>query len=370
MLAKDVIKRVREIQVRTGRQVADVLAGQYSSVFKGRGIEFDEVRPYVPGDEVRSIDWNVTARTGAPYVKRYIEERQLTVMLMADISASQDFGSGQRSKREAAAELCALLAFSATFNDDKVGLTLFHGEIEQYIPARKGQKHALRVVREVLSHESRLNKRHRLGKTPGAESAGAKSVGATSNGAIKPAAKSSGSSVDQSRSGASRVRDGRKLSRSRTTRWLPFGGQRTLWQSGRQATNIAGAVEFLLSVTKRKAVCFVVSDFFDDDYIKSLEMASRKHDVIAVLMTDPRELEMPNVGLVNFQDPETGEILTRDTGSATFRDTFRQQANDRVQELEQKFRRAKIDFIAIDVASSIVDPLAKFFRMRERRQRR
>ena len=156
MLAKEVIQRVREIQVRTGRQVADVLAGQYVSVFKGRGIEFDEVRPYVPGDEIRTIDWKVTARLGAPYVKRFVEERQLTLMLMADISASQDFGSATRSKREVAAELCALLAFSATFNDDKVGLTLFHGGIEQYIPARKGQKHALRVVREVLTHESRL----------------------------------------------------------------------------------------------------------------------------------------------------------------------------------------------------------------------
>ena len=156
MLAREVIQRVREIQVRTGRQVADVLAGQYVSVFKGRGIEFDEVRPYVPGDEIRTIDWKVTARLGTPYVKRFVEERQLTLMLMADISTSQDFGSASRSKREAAAELCALLAFSATFNDDKVGLTLFHGGIEQYIPARKGQKHSLRVVREVLTHQSKL----------------------------------------------------------------------------------------------------------------------------------------------------------------------------------------------------------------------
>ena len=154
MLAKEVIQRVREIQVRTGRQVADVLAGQYVSVFKGRGIEFDEVRPYVPGDEIRTIDWKVTARLGEPYVKRFVEERQLTLMLMADISASQDFGSLTRSKREVAAELCALLAFSATFNDDKVGLTLFHGGIEQYIPARKGQKHAL--ARRARSADARV----------------------------------------------------------------------------------------------------------------------------------------------------------------------------------------------------------------------
>jgi uncharacterized protein (DUF58 family) len=320
MLAKDVIQRVREIQVRTGRQVADVLAGQYVSVFKGRGIEFDEVRPYVPGDEVRSIDWNVTARLGEPYVKRYVEERQLTLMLMADISASQDFGSAGRSKREAAAELCALLAFSATFNDDKVGLTLFHGGIEQYIPARKGQKHALRVVREVLTHESRFAAPPRTG--------------------------------------------------SRVRRWLPYGGRRAWQRLGRQATNIAGAMEFLLSVTNRKAVCFVVSDFFDDDYIRALQMANRKHDVIAVLISDPREWELPDVGLLQLLDPETGRTLQCDTGSARFRRLFEQQARERRERLEGEFRRAKIDFVHIDAAGSVVDPLARFFRMRERRRLR
>ncbi|MCR9294775.1 MAG: DUF58 domain-containing protein [bacterium] len=322
MLAKEVIKRVREIQVRTGRQVADVLAGQYSSVFKGRGIEFDEVRPYVPGDEVRSIDWNVTARTGAPYVKRYIEERQLTLMLMADISASQDFGSSQRSKREAAAELCALLAFSATFNDDKVGLTLFHGDIEQYIPPRKGQKHALRVVREVLTHESRL-----------------------------------ADSARQNTSGSNRKQW-----------WRTWWQSRSWWQTGRQATNIAAAVEFLLKVTKRKTVCFVVSDFFDQGYLQSLQMAARKHDVIAVLLTDPRELELPSFGMVTLRDPETGRVIECDTSSPGFRQAYAQYAKDRVAKLESMFRRAKIDFIHVDVSDSVVEPLARFFRMRERRR--
>src|SRR3954465_14925884 len=152
MLPAEIAQAVKRIQFVTGRHVSDVMAGAYLSVFKGRGVEFEEVRPYVPGDDVRSIDWNVTARTGEPYVKRYVEERQLTLLLMADVSASQDFGSSSRSKREAAAELCALLAFSAIKNDDKVGLVLFHGDVEQYIPPRKGQKHALRVVREVLAH--------------------------------------------------------------------------------------------------------------------------------------------------------------------------------------------------------------------------
>ncbi len=319
MLAKEIIQRVREIQIRTGRQVADVLAGQYVSVFKGRGIEFDEVRPYIPGDEVRLIDWKVTARMGSPYVKRFVEERQLTLMLMADISASQDFGSGRRSKREAAAELCALLAFSATTNDDKVGLTLFHGGIEQYVPARKGQKHSLRVVREVLTHESKR---------------------AGGNG---------------------------KTTSQRKIRWLPFGRHRAWWRTGRQATNIAGAMEFLLSVSHRKTVCFVVSDFFDDNYIRAMQMASRKHDVIAVLIFDPREFEIPNIGLVNMLDPETGETAQLDTGSRAARTDLRRQADARLDNLEQSFRSAKIDFIKVDATDSVVDPLARFFRMREKR---
>ena len=323
MLAKEVIQRVREIQVRTGRQVADVLAGQYVSVFKGRGIAFDEVRPYVPGDEIRAIDWKVTARLGRPYVRRFVEERQLTLMLMADISASQDFGSQTRSKREVAAELCALLAFSATFNDDKVGLTLFHGGIEQYIPARKGQKHALRVVREVLTHESRLVASQRANSTT-----------------------------------------------ARRRRWLPFGAPRAWSRGGRQATNIAGAMEFLMTVTKRRAVCFVVSDFFDEGYVRAMRMASRKHDVIAVLITDPHERELPNVGLVTLSDPETGRAAEYDTGSTAFRTAFAAQSRQRIVDLERSFRSAKIDFIHIDSAGSVVDPLARFFHMREKRRQR
>ncbi|HXV36366.1 MAG TPA: DUF58 domain-containing protein, partial [Myxococcota bacterium] len=256
MQAREILQRVREIQIRTGRQVADVLAGEYVSVFKGRGVEFDEVRPYIPGDDVRSIDWNVTARTGAPYVKRYVEERQLTLMLMADVSASQDFGSAERSKREATAELCALLAFSAIRNDDKVGLTLFHGGVEQYIPPRRGQKHALRVVREVLAH------------------------GAQAPEARAPAAA------------------GRRL-RARLRRWRRP-------RSAREATNVANAMEFLLSVGARRSICFVVSDFLDADFERALVTANQRHDVIAVLVTDPRELALPAVGLVALQDAETG----------------------------------------------------------------
>ena len=326
MLASEIIRRVKEIQIRTGRSVADVLAGEYVSVFRGAGIEFDEVRPYVPGDDVRTIDWNVTARAGAPFVKRYVEERQLTLMLMADVSASQDFGSGARSKREAAAELCALLAFTAIRNDDKVGLVLFHGEVEQYIPPRKGQKHALRVVREVLAHDE--GDRTKRLPTPSA------------------------------------VRKPRWWS----SIWSGIGARRP--RSARQATDITQAIQFLLATAKRKTMCFVVSDFIDNGFEQALSMANRRHDVVAVLITDPRELALPSVGLTALRDAETGDTRLYDTGSRAFRKALEESATRRVAELERGLRRRGIDFIHIDAAGSVVEPLIAFFRMRERRTRR
>ncbi len=321
MLAREIIQRVRQIQIRTGRQVADVLAGEYVSVFKGAGVEFEEVRPYVPGDDVRSIDWNVTARMGSPYVKRYVEERQLTVMLMIDISASQDFGSAHRSKREATAELGALLAFSAIRNDDKVGLTLFHSDIEQYIPARKGQKHVLRVIREILAHDN-----ERTGSTDESKRIG----------------------------------------------WRPSWrrSSEAPRRSSRYGTNIAGAMEFLLQSAKRKTVCFVVSDFFDEGFERAMRSANRKHDVIAVHVTDPREREIPDVGLISLADPETGMRGIYDTGSATFRHLFDVAARQHADDLASLFRSSGIDFVTIDPSASVVDPLVKFFRLRERRMRR
>jgi uncharacterized protein (DUF58 family) len=319
VLPKEIMRRVREIQVRTGRQVADVLAGEYVSVFKGSGIEFDEVRPYIPGDDIRSIDWNVTARMGDPFVKRYVEERQLTLMLMADVSASLDFGSGTRSKRECAAEFCALLGFSASRNDDKVGLLLFHGDTERYIPPRKGQKHALRVVREVLSHDG----------------------------------------------------EGQVEARSRTglQRWLTLPGRRRP-RRPREATNIARAMEFFLKVNKRRTVCFVVSDFIDEGWERALQTANRKHDVVAVLISDPRELEFPDVGLVSLVDAETGRTRVVDAGSEAFREIVRNDASKRVEGIRRRLAQAGIDLIHVDAAGSVVDPVVRFFRARERRARR
>jgi uncharacterized protein (DUF58 family) len=324
MLAREILQRVREIQVRTGRHVADVLAGEYVSVFKGRGIEFDEVRPYVPGDDVRTIDWNVTARTGEPFVKRYVEERQLTLMLMADVSASQDFGSAERSKREVTAELCALLAFSATRNDDKVGLTLFHGDVETYIPPRKGQRHALRVVREVLAHGSD-------------DAAAGRAVRAEQDAVAAPW----------------------------WSRWWTGAGRRP--RAPREATDIARAVEFLLSVSKRRTICFVVSDFLDEGFEQALVAANQRHDVIAVLVTDPCESELPDLGLVTLRDAETGEVQLLDTGSAAARDAVRAASEARVAHLERRLRARGIDFVHIDAGGSVVDPLVRFFRMREKR---
>ena len=333
MLTPELMRKIRRIEITTKHLVADTFAGDYHSVFKGQGMEFDEVRPYLPGDEVRSIDWNVTARMGEPFIKRYVEERQLTIMIMADVSASQDFGSAGRSKREAAAELCALLAFAAIKNDDKVGLTLFHSEIEQYIPPRKGQKHALRVIREVLAHGLRDPEE----ATP-------------------------------------KVGFWRRYL-NRPDPGLPFVGElgfrfsRPL-RPPRESTRIATALEFLMSVRSRKSVCFLISDFLDEGYEPALVAANRKHDVIAVLISDPREFEFPSIGLVELRDAETGKIRVVDTASSGFRRDFERQSHERVESLERKLRKSGIDFIHVDASGSVVDPLVKFFRMRERRQKR
>ncbi len=326
MLPAEIAQAVKRIQFITGRQVSDVMAGAYLSVFKGRGMEFDEVRPYVPGDDIRAIDWNVTARTGEPHVKRFVEERELTVMLLVDVSASQDFGSGRRSKLEAATELSALLAMSAVENGDKVGLLLFHGGPDLYIPPRKGGKHALRVVREVLARGA--------GEAEG--------VG---------------------------VRNTWRELTQTVRRWFTKM-KRDAAAGGRRSTSIAAALEFCRQVLPRRAVLFLISDFLDDGYLQVLRHANRKHDVVAALITDPREEVMPPAGLVTLEDAESGRTRLVDTRSQAFRSELASRAATRREQLKDQLRATGMDLVVFDASASMVDPLLKFFRERERRLRR
>lgn len=330
MLSAEIIQQVRQLQIHTARQVADVLSGAYMSVFRGRGVEFDEVRPYVPGDDVRSIDWNVTARAGEPFVKRYMEERELTLLLVVDISASQDFGSQARSKREAAVELSALLAFSAIQSGDQVGALLFHSGPEVFIPPRRGQKHALRVVREVLAHG-----RGRSGEEARKEWWGW---------------------MPEWMQGAFRKLRG-------AAKAAAPGAQ----GAAQRGTNLAVAMEFCRRVLKRKAIVFLISDMMDEDYVTALKAASRRHDVIAVHVSDPREHAVTGVGLLTLQDAETGQVRVVDTSSARFREATAATMTAHWEGVEASLRAAGVDLVRVDVTQPVLDPLARFFRMRQRR---
>ncbi len=291
---KELLKKVRAIQIKASHMVDDVLAGEYSSVFKGRGMEFDEVRQYVPGDEIRTIDWNVTARTGIPHVKRFVEERELTVVLLVDLSSSGRFGTVRQLKSEIAAEICALLAFSAIRNNDKVGLVLFTDRIEKYVPAKKGNKHVLRVIRELLD-------------------------------------------------------------------FRPRGGE----------TDIGGALEYLTRVVRRRAVVFLVSDFLADplSFEKPLKLAGRRHDLIAISIADPREVEIPSLGLLELEDIETGESLVVDTRSLRIRAGYREKGQRAAKDRSNLFRRIDVDQIGVQTDRPYLESILRFFKMRERRFR-
>lgn len=286
----ELMKQVGKIKMVTSRLVDEHLSGEYHSVFKGRGIEFDEVREYVLGDDVRTIDWNVTARTGHPHVKRFAEERELTVMFLVDISGSQSFGSGARSKAEVAAEMTCLLALTAIKNQDKIGLVLFSDRIEKSIPPRKGRTAVMRLVREVLAAEET-----------------------------------------------------------------------------RHGTDLAGALRFLNNVQKRKAVVFVISDFLDSDYARELRVTAKRHDVICCPVSDPREERLANVGLVEVQDPETGQLMLLDTSSAAVRRSFAERAKRERDELRLTFRRLKIDCLSLATDRGYIDELRRLFRQRQAR---
>jgi uncharacterized protein (DUF58 family) len=290
MLPKELLKKIRRIHIRTSHMASDVFAGHYHSAFKGQGMEFEEVREYLPGDDVRTIDWNVTARQGKPFVKRFREERELTVMLLVDVSGSQQFGTAGQLKRELVAEVGATLAFSAIKNNDKIGLIGFSDRIERYVKPDKGTRHVLRVIRELL----------------------------------------------------------------------------TLEAAG-QGTDVAAALDYLNRVMRRRAVVFVISDFQADPFDRQMRIAKRRHDLIPIAITDPREVELPNVRFIELMDNETGERVTVDTSSATFRQAYRQQAVVGAEMRRQAFRRLDAESIELTAGLSFVEPLTKFFRAREAR---
>ena len=291
MIPSDVLKQIRRIEIRTSHRVDDMLAGRYHSAFKGRGMAFEEVRPYAAGDDVRAIDWNVTARAGDPYIKLFREERELSVILLVDLSASQSIGSGQQSKRQLVTELGATLAFSAIRNQDKVGFVGFTDEIEKIVPVGKGSRHVLRVIRELLYCQ-------------------------------------------------------------------PVG----------QGTDLTRALEHLNRSAKRRSVVFLISDFQDVGYDIPLRIAKRKHDIIPIVIHDEREEQLPNVGLIELLDIETGKTMLVDSSNAEHRRCFAQRVSERWTKRDQLFRQLKMDPILLQAGEDFIDPLRRFFDKREARQ--
>jgi len=290
MDTRELLKKVRLIEIKTRGVVNQIFSGEYHSVFKGRGMEFSEVREYQYGDDIRTIDWNVSARFNHPFVKVFEEERELTVMLLVDLSPSGNFGSGRQLKNEIAAEICAVLAFSAIKNNDKVGLILFTDTIEKFVPPKKGRAHILRIIRELISFE-------------------------------------------------------------------PAGS----------GTDIRQALEYFNHVTKKRSIAFLISDFIDDGYDTILRIISKKHDVIAVEITDPREESLPRAGLIKMRDAEVGMERWIDTSDGAVRERFVRFWQERRQLRRSMFLRSKVDAIPIRIDRPYIKPIVDFFRLRERR---
>lgn len=292
LLPKEILKKIKGIQLKIARMSNEVISGQYVSTFKGMGIEFNEIREYIPGDDIRSIDWNVTARAGTPFIKKFVEERELTVMLMVDLSGSQRFGTVNSLKSELAAEISALIAFLAIKNNDKVGLLIFSDVSEKYLAPQKGRLHVLRVIREIL------------GFTP-----------------------------------------------------------------SHRGTDILGALNHVNKVLKHRSIIFLLSDFKDTGFEKALKTMSKRHDVVAVRITDPSEHQLPSIGLVEFQDNETGARMLVDTSARSVREGFNQLALERLEQNAKLFKANKIDVIEVSTAKSYLEPLQQFFLKRQRRAR-
>ncbi len=285
---KELLKKVRLIELKTRGLSEHIFSGEYHSAFKGRGMTFSEVREYTPGDEVRTIDWNVTARFGHPFVKVFEEERELTVMLVADVSGSSEFGTAEQLKRELITEACATIAFSAIRNNDKVGLILFTDTVEKFIPPKKGRSHILRLIRELVEFR------------------------ATSKG-----------------------------------------------------TDITAALRYLNSVIKKRSITFLLSDMMDEGYEPALKIANRRHDLVVLRTTDPREIELPRIGLVQFVDPETGDTRWVNTGSRAVRNAFRAAALKHQNRTREIMRRSGVDHTTISTQEGYVRPLMQLLKQRD-----
>ncbi len=290
METRELLKKVRQIELKTRGLVNQVFSGEYHSVFKGRGMEFSEVREYQFGDDIRMIDWNVSARLNHPFVKVFEEERELTVMLLVDFSRSGSFGSGNQLKNEIAAEICAVLSFSAIKNNDKVGLILFTDTIEKFVPPKKGRAHILRIIRELISFE-------------------------------------------------------------------PTG----------TGTDIKQALEYFNRVNKKRTIAFLISDFIDEGYDQILRIVSKKHDVIAIEISDPREEQLPNIGLLKMRDAETNQERWIDSSDPNTRKRFEQFWLERKAARKQLFTRSRVDAIPIRIDRPYIKPIVDFFKLRERR---
>ena len=290
MIPQEIISKVRRIEIRTKGLVNDLFGGEYHSVFKGRGMMFSEVREYQPGDDIRLIDWNVSARVGTPFIKIFEEERELTVYMVVDVSGSGQYGTVEKMKMELGTEIAAVLGFSAIKNNDKVGVLLFSNEVEKYIPPKKGKSHILRVIRELLYYKPKF-----------------------------------------------------------------------------KGTSINSALDFLLKVSKRRSVVFLISDFVDSNYWTSLKMVNKKHDIIGVRLYDPSEAELPDLGLVKVIDPESEKEFWINTSRYQDRIDYNNTFNNRISELQSQCKKIKFDIISISTQEDYVEPLMDFFRRREKR---
>lgn len=291
MDAQEIFKKVRKIEIKTRGLSHQIFSGEYHSVFKGRGMSFSEVREYQYGDDIRNIDWNVTARFNHPYIKIFEEERELTVMLLIDVSGSNNFGTQSQLKQELVTELAAVLSFSAIQNNDKVGVIFFSDKIEKFIPPKKGTSHILRIIRELLDFKSESN-----------------------------------------------------------------------------GTNIAEALRYLTNAIKKRSIAFLISDFMDDGFEQAVQIANHKHDLIAIRVTDKRETEMPDVGLVRMLDAETGKTIWVDTGSRHLRNTFAQWTIKKRNGLDLLFNRLGVDMAKVYTGEDYVKPLMTLFKKREGRR--